>query len=193
MGLVKRKIVFFYDFLPRSTTFVLWRTAKTWMQPSTKTKDTSEPSNETVFDEKTVHGRKQMYKWECKAARRAFFCTTSQALRASSPGRKDSLRPEGDVANSDRGRTTTGESVVVVLDEQSFLQSGTAGLRGRDSRMLAQRPLLERCPAVAVHSGRAQRFAPNWAHADSRTCPSCQGLPYQGSWHREAMTERFIR
>ena len=117
MGLVKRKIVFFYDFLPRSTTFALWRTAKTWMQPSTKTKDTSEPSNETVFDEKTVHGRKQMYKWECKAARRAFFCTTSQALRASSPGRKDSLRPEGDVANSDRGRTATGEPVVAVLDE----------------------------------------------------------------------------
>ena len=38
MGLVKRKIVFFYDFLPGSTTFVLWRTAKTWMQPSTKTR-----------------------------------------------------------------------------------------------------------------------------------------------------------
>ena len=37
--------------------------------------------------------------------------TTSQSsLRdASSPGRKDSLRPEGDVANSDRGRTTLGE------------------------------------------------------------------------------------
>ena len=49
------------------------------------------------------------------------FGTTSQALRTSSPCRKDSLRPEGDVANSDRGRTTTGESVVVVLDEQSFL------------------------------------------------------------------------
>ena len=61
----------------------------------------------------------------------AVLRTTSQAsLRdASSPGRKDSLRPEGDVANSDRGRMTTGESVVVVLNEQSFLQSGTAGLR----------------------------------------------------------------
>ena len=56
MGLVKRKIVFFYDFLPGSMTFVLWRTAKTWMQPSTKTKDTFEPSNETVFDEKTAMG-----------------------------------------------------------------------------------------------------------------------------------------
>ena len=41
------------------------------------------------------------------------FGTTSQSsLRdASSPGRKDSLRPEGDVANSDRGRMTTGEEV----------------------------------------------------------------------------------
>ena len=29
----------------------------------------------------------------------------------SSPCRKDSLRPEGDVANSDRGRTTLGEEV----------------------------------------------------------------------------------
>ena len=65
------------------------------------------------------------------------FGTTSQALRASSPCRKDSLRPEGDVANSDRGRTTTGESVVVVLDEQSFPQSGTTGLRCLDSRLLA--------------------------------------------------------
>ena len=45
--------------------------------------------------------------------------TTSQSrLRlASSPGRKDSLRPEGDVANGDRGRTATGEPVMAVLDE----------------------------------------------------------------------------
>ena len=100
MGLVKRKIVFFYDFLPGSMTFVLWRTAKTWMQPSTKTKDTFEPSNETVFNEKTVHGRKQIYKWECKAVGRAFLGTTSQALRASSPG-----------------RGATGEPVMAVLDE----------------------------------------------------------------------------
>ena len=48
------------------------------------------------------------------------FGTTSQALRASSPG-----------------RGVTGESVVVVLDEQSFLQSGTTGLRCLDSRLLA--------------------------------------------------------
>ena len=59
------------------------------------------------------------------------FGTTSQSsLRdASSPGRKDSLRPEGDVANSDRGRTTTGEPVGAVLDEQSFLRPETTGLR----------------------------------------------------------------
>lgn len=85
-GPCQEKNRLFYDFLPGSTTFVLWRTAKTWMQPSTKTKDTFEPSNETVSDEKTAHGRKQMYKWECQAAGRAFFCTTSQALRASADG-----------------------------------------------------------------------------------------------------------
>jgi hypothetical protein len=79
MGLVKRKIVFFYDFLPGSTTFVLWRTAKTWMQPSTKTKDTFEPSNETVFDKKTVHERKQMYKWHRKAMTERFISLTAPA------------------------------------------------------------------------------------------------------------------
>ena len=44
----------------------------------------------------------------------AAWGTTSQSLlrNASSPG-----------------RGATGESVVVVLNEQSFLQSGTAGLR----------------------------------------------------------------
>ena len=78
-GPCQEKNRLFYDFLPESTTFVLWRTAKTWMQPSTKTKDTFEPSNETVFDKKTVHGRKQMHKWECKAAGRAFWGTTSQS------------------------------------------------------------------------------------------------------------------
>ena len=70
-----------------------------------------------------------MYKWECKAARRAFFCTTSQALRASSPGRKDSLRPEGDVANSDRERTTIGRPVLRILTEKSFPKPGTTVLR----------------------------------------------------------------
>ena len=39
---------------------------------------------------------------------------------------------------SSPGRGATGESVVVVLDEQSFLQSGTTGLRCLDSRLLAQ-------------------------------------------------------
>ena len=101
-GPCQEKNRLFYDFLPESTTFVLWRTAKTWMQPSTKTKDTFEPSNETVSDEKTAHGRKQMYKWECQAAGRAFFCTTSQALRASFPGRKDSLRRRGIVCGMPR-------------------------------------------------------------------------------------------
>ena len=38
---------------------------------------------------------------------------------------------------SSPGRGATGESVVVVLDEQSFLQSGTTGLRCLDSRLLA--------------------------------------------------------
>ena len=47
---------------------------------------------------------------------------TSQALRASSPDRKDSLRPEGDVANSDRGRTTIGRTGNSALDEE-----GSAG------------------------------------------------------------------
>ena len=41
-----------------------------------------------------------MYKWECKAVGRAFLGTTSQALRASSPG-----------------RGATGEPVMAVLDE----------------------------------------------------------------------------
>ena len=107
------------------------------------------------------------------------FGTTSQALCASSPGRKDSLRPEGDVANSDRGRMTTGESVVVVLDERSFLQSGTTGLRCLDSRLLAQHSLVERSPAVAANESKARCFVPKWAYADSRACPACQGLSYQ--------------
>ena len=93
---------------------------------------------------------------------------------------------------SSPGRGATGESVMAVLNEQSFLQSGTTGLRCFDSRLLAQRLLLERYPAVAANESRARRFAPNWAQADSRAGPACQGLPYQGSWHREAMTERFI-
>ena len=89
------------------------------------------------------------------------FGTTSQALRTSSPCRKDSLRPEGDVANSDRGRTTTGESVVVVLDEQSFLLPETAGLRCFDSRLLAQHSLVERSLAVAANESKARCLAPN--------------------------------
>ena len=119
------------------------------------------------------------------------YSTTSQALRASSPGRKDSLRPEGDVANSDRGRMTTGESVVVVLNEQGFLQSGTTGLRCLDSRLLAQHPLVERSPAVAANESKARCLAPKWAYADSRACPACQGLPYQGSCLRSRLRGSF--
>ena len=76
----------------------------------------------------------------CEAA----WGTTSQALRASSPG-----------------RGATGESVVVVLDEQSFLQSGTAGLRCLDSQLLAQHSLVERSSAVAANESKARCLAPN--------------------------------
>ena len=89
------------------------------------------------------------------------FGTTSQALRASSPG-----------------RGATGESVVVELDEQSFLQSETTGLRCLDSRLLAQHPLVERSPAVAANESKTRCLAPKWAYADSRACPACQGLSY---------------
>ena len=44
---------------------------------------------------------------------------------------------------------------------------------------------------AAANEDRARRLAPDWACADSRAGPACQGLPYQGSWHREAMTERL--
>ena len=44
---------------------------------------------------------------------------------------------------SSPGRGATGESVVVVLDEQSFLQSETTGLRCLDSRLLARHSLGE--------------------------------------------------
>ena len=99
--------------------------------------------------------------------------TTSQALRASSPG-----------------RGASGEPVVAVLDEQSFSRPETTGLRGRDSRQLAKRPLLEHCSAVAAHSDRARRFAPNWVQANSRAHPACQCLALRERWQREALTER---
>ena len=44
---------------------------------------------------------------------------------------------------SSPGRGATGESVMVVLNEQSFLQSETTGLRCLDSQLLAQRSLGE--------------------------------------------------
>ena len=92
----------------------------------------------------------------CEAA----WGTTSQALRASSPG-----------------RGATGESVMVVLDEQSFSRPETTGLRCFDSRLLAKHLLSERSPAVATDEDRARRLALHRACADSRACPACQGLP----------------
>ena len=61
---------------------------------------------------------------------------------------------------------------MVVLDEQSFSHSETTGLRSRDSRMLAQRPLLERCPAVAAKGGelaakQPERFVFNTSRSES--------------------------
>ena len=85
------------------------------------------------------------------------FGTTSQALRASSPGRR-----------------ATGESVVVVLDEQSFPQSGTTGLRCLDSRLLAQHSLVERSSAVAANENRARCLAPNLSPSEQQGLP---GLP----------------
>ena len=60
---------------------------------------------------------------------------------------------------------------MVVLDEQSFSHSETTGLRSRDSRMLAQRPLLERCPAVAAKGGelaakQPERFVFNTSRSE---------------------------
>ena len=62
---------------------------------------------------------------------------------------------------SSPGRGATGESVVVVLDEQSFPQSGTTGLRCLDSQLLARHSLVERSPAVAANESKARCFAPN--------------------------------
>ena len=113
-----------------------------------------------------------------------FLPTTSPPLlrNATSPCRKDSLRPEGDVANSDRGRMTTGESVMVVLDEQSFC------FRKRPGSAVE---IYSSNTNAATNADRARRPAPNRAQANSRACPACQGLPYQGSWHRFAMPERL--
>ena len=35
---------------------------------------------------------------------------------------------------------------------------------------------------AAANEDRARRFAPHRGYADSRACPDCQWLPYQGSW-----------
>ena len=81
-GPCQEKIVFFYDFLPGSMTFVLWRTAKTWMQPSTKTKDTFGPSNETVFDEKQPMGENKYTNGSAKRSEGRFWV---QPLRRFAP------------------------------------------------------------------------------------------------------------
>ena len=88
-------------------------------------------------------------------------------------------------ADSSPNRGATGETVLAVLDEQSSSFPETAGLRCRDSRLLAQHPLLERSSAATANEDRARCFASHRAQANSRTGPACQGLPYQGSW-REA-------
>ena len=92
----------------------------------------------------------------------AAWGTTSQSLlrNASSPG-----------------RGATGESVMVVLDEQSFSRPETTGLRCFDSRLLAKHPLSQHSSAVATDEDRARRLALHRACADSRACPACQGLP----------------
>ena len=97
---------------------------------------------------------------------------------ASSPGRKDSLRPEGDVANSDRGRTTFGRP----------------GKPCCPNRQQLRHYALTRCiwqAAVNRNSG-AQLFpiAENLVRP-VQPPPTRQWLPYQGSWHCEAMTERL--
>ena len=86
-----------------------------------------------------------------------FLGTTSQALRASSPG-----------------RGATGESVVAVLDEQSFPQSGTTGLRCLDSRLVAQHSLVERSSAVAANESKARCLAPDLSPSEQQGLP---GLP----------------
>ena len=117
----------------------------------------------------------------------AVYSNTFRARLPASPSQSNRVR----FASSPEGGAT-GESVVAALDEQGFLILGTAGLRCLDSRQFDKSSLFKHCPAAATHSDRARRLAPNWAHANSRVCPACQGLPLRGSWHRAAMTERVI-
>ena len=95
-------------------------------------------------------------------------------------------------ADSSPNRGATGETVLAVLDERSSSFPETAGLRCRDSRLLAQHPLLERSPAAADNEDRARCFALHRTQANSRAGPACQGLPYQGSW-REAPERLYHR
>ena len=85
--------------------------------------------------------------------------------------------------DSSPGRGATGESVAAVLDEQNFCFRKRLGSAAK---------IHSSNPNTAANEDRARRLAPDWACANSRAGPTCQGLPYQGSWHREAMTERFV-
>ena len=110
----------------------------------------------------------------CKAARSAFFCTTSQALRASSPGRGAIGRP-GQPCCSHRPNRA---------------QSGGPCPNGQQLRNCALTKDVRQA-AVNLDSGaRSFTNAKNFARP-ARPSPTRQGLPYQGSWHCEAMTERF--
>ena len=42
-------------------------------------------------------------------------------------------------------------------------------------------------PNAVAKEDRARCFAPHRAYADSRACPACQGLPYQGSCLRSRL------
>ena len=77
------------------------------------------------------------------------YGATSQALCASSPG-----------------RGATGESVAAVLDERSFCNRERLGsaveIHGSNTN-------------ATTNEDRARRLAPDWACADSRAGPACQG------------------
>ena len=70
---------------------------------------------------------------------------------------------------SSPSRGATGESVMVVLDERSFHFRERLGsaveIHGSNTN-------------AAANEDRARRLAPDWACADSRAGPACQGLPY---------------
>ena len=109
----------------------------------------------------------------------------------SSPDRKDSLRPEGDVANSDRGRTTLGRPGKPCCSlGLNWAQSSGPCFHWQRLRDYAL-PKSARQAVVNRDSGaRSFPIVENFARP-ARPPPTRQWLPYQGSWHREAMTERL--